>query len=225
VPGELTCPGCRHVLQVADDALTPTVTCPRCLHEIPASQVGEAVAEAAPVPDHASCFRCGKILEKSWRVCPHCAAGLRKPRQSSGEAPLDLEVRRDRGGTYIVLLTLAVALGTGVVAFFVTGGFGSAGIGGWVIGIFLLAGLAIVLIVTGMVLVMRSTASRDVKALSGSMGGCAAGMTAGLSVGLVMVILIVGAIFAAITSFLKTCSECGRPPQSSTQQTGPAKNK
>jgi hypothetical protein len=32
---ELVCPGCRRVLEVPDDPQAPTLTCPRCLAEVP----------------------------------------------------------------------------------------------------------------------------------------------------------------------------------------------
>jgi hypothetical protein len=104
-------------LRVPDAVTTADVTCPRCLALVPNPHLGAVVAVGETHSGEASCHRCGKRVEKQWRFCPHCEAVLAGPRGGARGIYFEDDVRRDRTGTSVILILLAVLGGFGLCAY------------------------------------------------------------------------------------------------------------
>jgi hypothetical protein len=120
------CPACHCTLHVPADA-GPSVTCPRCLAEVPNPNVGITTVPGAGPPGPAevspvtACPECGRPLEASWRLCPSCGA----PRPETAllrrrTVTADRDVRRDTASMGVGMIILAV--------------FGAVGVGWLVLG-------------------------------------------------------------------------------------------
>jgi hypothetical protein len=117
MPRSVTCPGCQRLLRVPDGITTADVTCPRCLALVPNPHLGAVEAVGETPSRETSCPRCGKPVEKQWRFCPNCEAVLAGPRRGARGVYFDDEVRRDRTGTSVILILLAVLGGIGMCAY------------------------------------------------------------------------------------------------------------
>jgi hypothetical protein len=115
VPRTITCPGCQRLLRVPEAVTTADVTCPRCLAAVPNPNLGGAGA-ASEMREN-SCPRCGKHVEALWRFCPHCEAVLSGPHRGTRGGLFEDQVRRDRAGTGVILILLAVLGGLGLCAY------------------------------------------------------------------------------------------------------------
>jgi len=148
---QLRCPSCGRDLTVSDSARGERVTCPRCLAEVSVPSAegvrAERVERRAAGP---SCPRCGRDVEPLWLTCPWCEEPLRG-RRDGGYGRPDLDVRRDRQGTGLALILLAVIGAIGVlligaqsVAALGQGDFQS--MAALVVGLLFLAGLTTIIV-------------------------------------------------------------------------------
>jgi phage FluMu protein Com len=117
VPRSVTCPGCHRLLRVADDVTDAEVTCPRCLASVAVPQVSAITPQEPSAGRPTSCRRCGRRVEEQWRFCPYCEAVLFGPRRGARGGGFDDVVRRDRTGTNVLLILLAVLGGFGLLAY------------------------------------------------------------------------------------------------------------
>jgi hypothetical protein len=110
------CPGCGKHLRIPDGVTDPTLSCPHCLAQLPNPQAAAGI-QTAPSPPAArtTCPACGETVEGTWRYCPVCQEDLRRPRapRRGVGAGADVDVRRDQGGTSVLLIILAVLGGLG----------------------------------------------------------------------------------------------------------------
>ena len=112
------CPSSGRGLVVAESARGERVTCPRCLAEVdvPATRGdGNAVQQDRPERRETgmACPHCRREVQAVWIACPWCEEPLRG-RDPRGYGRADLDVRRDRKWTGIVVIILAVLGGVGV---------------------------------------------------------------------------------------------------------------
>ena len=129
MPRSVTCPGCQRLLRVADDVTDAEVTCPRCLASV-AVPAASAITSHEPSGARATtCRRCGRHVEAQWRFCPYCEAVLFGPRRGA-RGGFDDVVRRDRTGTNVLLILLAVLGGFGLLAY-LAAAVASFDEGGW----------------------------------------------------------------------------------------------
>jgi hypothetical protein len=134
MPHRVTCSGCGRALSVPDDVKTAQLSCPRCLAKFdnPAVAPVDRPARSSPPPasePDATCPRCGKHVETSWRFCPNCEAVLRGQRRGAVGKVVDEDVHRDTRGTNVFLILLAVLGGLGLI-FYIFAGVASLKNGG-----------------------------------------------------------------------------------------------
>lgn len=116
MPRSVTCPGCQRLLRVADDVTDAAVTCPRCLALVAVPEVSAITPQEPAAERPTTCRRCGRRVERQWRFCPYCEAVLFGPRRGA-RGGFDDVVRRDRTGTNVLLILLAVLGGFGLLAY------------------------------------------------------------------------------------------------------------
>jgi hypothetical protein len=204
VPREVTCTRCGHLLHIPDDLAGAAATCPRCLNEITAPLVNTSITTVEPIsPD--ACHRCGKRVEESWHVCPHCTATLRSHYPIPQAPSLDRDIRRDHRGVKIGLAVLVGLFVVGLILFLIEGGWTGLQSGDLIAVILLVLGVVVFAVVACMVVVFGSSAGPEVKAASGALGGCALGMTVALATVLVVVLVIVSAIIGFFAECTKSC--------------------
>jgi len=147
----IRCPSCGRDLVVAESARGERVTCPRCLAEVSVPPAGgvqtEPTERGAAGP---ACPRCGRAVEPLWLTCPWCEEPLRGGRPGAEGRP-DLDVRRDRQGTGVALMILAVIGGLGILLIGANlaalGQFvGYQGLGVYVVALLFLAGLSTIVV-------------------------------------------------------------------------------
>jgi len=206
---EIKCSSCKHVLHIPANAIVHPRTCPRCLSRLqPATQpvlgVSSAGGEAGGVEVEPQCPRCGKPVERPWRVCPFCEEPLRGLETSKRLPVADDDVKKDGTGTIIGLIILAVMTLCGIIYFFALGGpdlfagsSGSATV--WMVGL-----VVVGVMVAGTVLIVMNVRGTSGKVASAFLGSMAIAST----MVLIFVLAIVVAIFSAFVSIMETCSKC-----------------
>lgn len=122
MPIRQQCPACQAQLRIPDSISAPSVTCPRCLAEVPnpgaRSEPGFPLAAETPAHTVATrpCPECRKPVLPHYYFCPHCDAPLRV-----GNTRVEGEVRRDTQGTGIGLIVLALLGAVSLFIPFLTG--------------------------------------------------------------------------------------------------------
>jgi hypothetical protein len=102
-----------------------------------------------------------------------------------------------------------------LILFLIEGGWTGLRSGNLIAVILLILGVAVFVIIACMVVVFGSPAPAEVKAVSGTLGGCALGMTIALAAVLAVVLVIV----SAIIGFLAECTKsCGGQPRATSQE-------
>lgn len=153
------CPSCGRSLLARAETVGSRATCPSCLAEITVPQSGpapEAVQAERPGPPQRGprCPRCGRDVEPIWLTCPWCEEPLRGRRYDAYGRP-DLDVRRDRKATGVVVIILAVLGGIGV-AILGFSAFGMLSQGYFEPAIYLAVGLLFLAGLTTLIVFVRS---------------------------------------------------------------------
>src|SRR5437773_1642338 len=120
MPHSQVCPGCKARLRIADGIVSRTVTCPRCLAEVPNPAAGQgAVVETVASEAYKPCPRCKKPILPHYYFCPNCNAPLfgRPGSALPADEIIENDVRRDTGSISVMLAVLAVLGVMGVISF------------------------------------------------------------------------------------------------------------
>jgi hypothetical protein len=179
MPQTQECPGCKARLRIADGVASRTVTCPRCLAEVPNPGAGQPVPVAEPVTEATRpCPRCKKPILPHYYFCPNCNAPLfgRGGSNVPADEIVENDIRRDTGSISVMLAVLAVLGVMGVLS------FGLPLLGGAMQGragaiMPLLTGIAVLIAVGGLSLIFggRRFAAENVLRLLAVVGGLFAG--------------------------------------------------
>ena len=111
----IECPSCGRGLIVSESVRGEQLTCPRCLAavDVPAPRNDRDEIDADRRDSGLSCPRCHRDVQAIWVACPWCEEPLRG-RDPHGYGRPDLDVRRDRKRTGVVVILLAILGGIAV---------------------------------------------------------------------------------------------------------------
>jgi len=208
---EVSCPSCQNRLRVPAGSPEKWLTCPRCLGSI-RNPNDLLTSEAPPVLEPAdparelpppTCPSCERRVERGWRVCPYCEQELKRPRVVSRIDSLERDVKQDATGGIVVAAVLGTMLLLGIVAFFTMNGPQLLAQSGDAQGVLAVGGIALLVVVIGVVIITFKSRNKAARVVSGVVGGIAIG--AGI-VGL-MVLLACLTLMAVINDFLNTCTK------------------
>ena len=195
---QFPCPRCRNSLEVPAEFADETLTCPRCLAEIPRPRlegITTGPAEARHGPEWAlRCPGCGEDVQPSWRACPHCGRRLDLEREVA-RTSLEGDTRRDTKATGLLLILLASA---GCITYVSLACSGTLRMSpDSFVNLTMVVGFVlIVVVITGMVL---SSRNRDA---STSLAG---GLLGGLSIAGIILLFVAAFVIYAINDCLKGC--------------------
>jgi hypothetical protein len=120
MPHSQECPGCKARLRIADGIVSRTVTCPRCLAEVPNPGHAQPALVAEPVTEaYMPCPRCKKQILPHYYFCPNCNAPLfgRPGSRVPADEIVENDFRRDKGSVSVLLAVLAVLGLMGIASF------------------------------------------------------------------------------------------------------------
>jgi hypothetical protein len=209
MPRQAACPSCGSTLRVLRDRQEPTLTCPRCLADVPnpnlAVQPQPPAEPAAPV-----CPCCRERVERGWRICPYCEEPLHRSPALRADLP-QLDVRRDTRGTTGGLFVLGVLGGIGLVVLLIPLG-GDFGVVPFLVGAGVLGTILVAALGGGAALRTRSRREAAAPQTTAALAsGCFTGLAAGGLAALLVLVAVVLLFMAVIGAIVDTCSKALAP--------------
>jgi hypothetical protein len=193
------CPACNVKLVIPGGLVAPTLTCPRCLAQLPNPLATATDVVAAEKVDR--CFRCGTSTQPEWNYCPSCMSPLcvQAPRPTF-VTDAGTDVRRDGHGALAGLAILIVLSVIGAGGLMLAGGVDLVQSSEQGAAIVWTAAAFLVLVLggtTAMVLLPTTPQAKSTSLVLGTVG--------------VVLTPVVAALIGALALFIAVWQECCAP--------------